>query len=122
MPTRKSNTPSVGDIYCAELPYDEHVQSGTRPVIVAQNDIGNMFSPIIHIIPLTTRMNKAHSQPTHVVIAADDQNGLKLNSVALVENMRPVPSNCLTKKLGAIGLKDMQNLKAAFKIQFPFAG
>lgn len=119
---RKVDIPNVGDIYYAELPYCEHVQSGVRPVIVAQNDIGNAHSPTIHVIPLTKHMNKAHTQPTHVMIVADEQNGLKRNSVALVEDMRPVLTTYLGKKIGEISPEDFQNLRTAFKVQFPFAG
>lgn len=54
-----------GDIYIAELGENfGHEQSGTRPVIIMQNDVGNYFSPTVTIVPLTSK-DKKPGQPTH---------------------------------------------------------
>lgn len=98
------------------------MQSGIRPVIIAQNDVGNKYSPTIHVIPLTKQLKRAKTQPTHVTIYANENNGLKSDSVALVEDMSPIPANCLTMRIGKISLGDVEKLTEAFKIQFPFAG
>lgn len=114
--------PLTGEIYIANLPYQENVQSGKRPVIVAQNNIGNQYSPIIHVIPLSKRHKKASYMPTHVVLHANRDNGLKRTSVALVENTRPAPADCLEECLGALTPEEEERIRAAFRVQFPFAG
>ena len=116
------SVPAVGDIYCANLPYEDYIQSGVRPVIVAQNSVGNKFSPIIHVIPLTQQLRKASSQPTHVYIPSSSQNGLKKDSVALVEDIRPVSQKCLTRKIGTIGIDERKKVGEAMRIQFPLVG
>lgn len=114
--------PTIGDIYSADLPYEVNVQSGKRPVIIAQNNLGNKHSPTVHVIPLTTNMSKAESQATHVVILADEKNGLAYNSVALIENLRPIPMKLLLKKIGSINQLDRRRLGNAIRVQLPFVG
>ena len=59
-------------------------QCGWRPGIIFQNNIGNMYSPNIIALPLTSSLKKLN-QPTHVFLPASD-TGLKKDSVALCEN------------------------------------
>ncbi len=45
-----------GDLYYAELdPIVGSEQAGTRPVLVVSNDVGNQYSPVIVIVPITSR-------------------------------------------------------------------
>ena len=60
-----------GDIFYADL--GETVgseQSGIRPVLIIQNDVGNKYSPTVIITPLTSKAKKL-AQPTHVVMERD---------------------------------------------------
>ena len=55
-----------GDIYLVELePRIGFVQSGTRPVIVLQNNCGNFFAPTLIVAPLTSNIYKKRNLPTH---------------------------------------------------------
>lgn len=57
-----------GDIYLADLgEHHGHIQGGTRPVVVVQNDYGNRFAPTLIVVPLTTEIKKA-DMPTHYVL------------------------------------------------------
>ena len=57
-----------GDIYLANLnPFKGCEQGGTRPVLVVSNDIGNFFSPLITIAPITSHLKKL-DLPTHVLL------------------------------------------------------
>ena len=48
-----------GDIYMANLnPFKGSEQGGTRPVLVLQNNTGNLFCPTLIVAPLTTQVNK----------------------------------------------------------------
>lgn len=43
------------EIYMADLPLSSgSVQMGKRPVLIVQNDVGNMKSPTVVVVPLTT--------------------------------------------------------------------
>jgi mRNA-degrading endonuclease toxin of MazEF toxin-antitoxin module len=46
---------------------------------------GCEYSPRIWVIPLTTKTDKAKHLPMHIFIPKTDENGLKFDSVALVE-------------------------------------
>lgn len=59
-------------------------QSGWRPGLVFQNNTGNLYSPNIIALPLTSSLKKT-SQPTHVLLPADE-TGLARNSMVLCEN------------------------------------
>jgi mRNA interferase MazF len=48
-----------GDVYLAVLdPSQGSEQAGTRPVIVVSRDAINKLSPVVVIVPLTSRANK----------------------------------------------------------------
>ena len=44
--------PKFGDIFYADLIGGEHIQKGIRPVIIAQNNVGNQHSMTVEVIPL----------------------------------------------------------------------
>lgn len=109
-----------GDIFYANLKEDGHIQGGFRPVIIAQNDIGNRFSPTIWIIPLTSRTEKGKHLPTHVFIESDI-SGLPRDSVALVEQMRVVNKDVLAgDKVSSLNIGAWGKIKNALQIQCPF--
>lgn len=101
-------SPSRGDIYLADLPCSvEHEQCGCRPVIIIQNDVGNRNSPTTIIAPLTSKTKKLW-QPTHFLIRADEKNGLRQDSVALLEQIRTVPKTNLIGKIGEVDPTDIE--------------
>ncbi len=58
-----------GDLYYAELdPIVGSEQAGTRPVLVVSNDVGNQYSPVIVIVPITSRRIGKKQLPTHVEV------------------------------------------------------
>ena len=74
-----------GDIFLAELTGDGHEQRGRRACIITQNDVGNLHSPTVEIIPLSANVHKARHLPCHVLVQADEVTGLRLDSLALAE-------------------------------------
>ena len=113
-------TPTFGDIFFADLTADGHVQGGCRPVIVVQNDDGNKYSPLTSVIPLTSRSGKAMHLPTHVRIAASRFNGLRVDSVALVEQTRTINKEQLRNKVGSVERDFLVEIGRAVRVQFPF--
>lgn len=78
-----------GDIYMANLnPFKGSEQGGTRPVLVLQNNTGNLFCPTLIVAPLTTQVNKKKDQPTHYLISG--VRGLPEDSVALLEQIKTI--------------------------------
>lgn len=75
----------VGDICLVDISDKGYGVSGKRPAVILQNNTGNIFSPNVIVIPLTSVLKKT-SQPTHVVIKAYD-SGLEMDSMALCENI-----------------------------------
>ena len=60
---------SRGDIYYSQLGDNYgHEQGGVRPVLIIQNNIGNLHSPTLIVAPITSRIKKS-TLPTHVYIS-----------------------------------------------------
>lgn len=95
------------DVIFGEFPdVDGSKQSGYRPAIVMQNDIGNKFSPTLIVLPLTKRI-KNIEQPTHLLIEKDSDNGLSFDSMVLAEQITTIDKNKV-KKIGRIFNRDLQ--------------
>ena len=73
-----------GDIYSADLsPGIGSEQSGSRPVLILQNNVGNCFSPTIIIAAITSVSKKNRKFPTHYHL--NDRCGLVKPSVVMLE-------------------------------------
>lgn len=79
-----SRQPRIGDIYYMQFGGSGSEQRGWRPGLVFQNNVGNIYSPNIIALPLTSRIKKS-SQPTHVILPAKEI-GLPRDSIILCEN------------------------------------
>jgi mRNA interferase MazF len=87
--------PKIGDVYLMHFCGQGNEQKGWRPGLIFQNNLGNLHSPNVIALPLTTSLKKAE-QPTHVVIPANG-TGLLRDSMVLCEN----PERMSKDKLGA---------------------
>lgn len=117
---RETNQYHMSNIHYVEFPADGgSVQSGIRPAIIASNDIGNRFSPTVNVIPLTTSKSKMQKPyPMHVKVPAC--GGIR-TSIALVEQMRPVPKDRISPHpIGTISDDVKEELGKALRSQFPF--
>lgn len=105
-----------GDIWYVDLPSNgDNIQSGVRPCIIVSNNIANKFSPVIQIVALTSKMNKAKI-PTHVFFEKG-QFGLEENSIALCEQIRPINKKLLMDKIGSLDEKNLERIDKAMLIQ-----
>ena len=88
-----------GDIYRADLdPVIGSEQGGVRPVLIIQNDTGNLYSPTVIVAAITGRRKKPH-MPVHVLISAEE-SGMAMDSIVLTEQVRTLEKTRLTKYLG----------------------
>lgn len=77
-------------------------QGGIRPVLIIQNDIGNLHSPITIVMPFSTKTFKNPNQPTHTLIKKSADTGLKEDSILLGEQMRVISGQRIKKKIGKV--------------------
>lgn len=85
------------------------VQSGTRPVIVIQNNKGNMHSPTVIVATLTSNLKKSN-MPTHVLLTGC---GLIVDSVVQCEQIHTLDKSQLCRRIGAVPLPKMQQVNDA---------
>ena len=103
-----------GDIFYANL--GETVgseQSGIRPVLVIQNNVGNKYSPTLIITSLTSKAKKL-AQPTHVVIGK--RFGLTEYSYALLEQIRTIDRARLLEYIGHADERVMWRVDDALRV------
>lgn len=82
-------------------------QGGIRPVLIVQNDVGNICSCTTIVMPLTSKI-KSLSQPTHTLIRSNANTGLRTDSMLLGEQMRAISSQRIIKKIGSVTDKNEQ--------------
>ena len=100
------------DVIFGEFPeMDGSVQSGYRPGIVIQNNLGNKYSPTLIVMPLTSKI-KNLNQATHLLIKCNKENGLKVDSILLAEQIATIDKRKV-KKIGHINDRNLQ--KRIFK-------
>ncbi len=90
----EDRVPKIGEVYMMKFEGTGSEQSGWRPALVFQNNVGNIYSPNVIVLPLTSKLKKAN-QPTHVVVSANG-TGLARDSMVLCEN----PVSVAKDKLG----------------------
>lgn len=103
-----------GDIYLANLnPFKGSEQGGKRPVIIIQNDVGNLHSPTVIVTAVTSGFFKKRVLPTHVPL---DNAELEKNSLALLEQIRSIDKSRLIEKLGRVTDQNMKEIEQAINI------
>ena len=109
--------PRIGEVYQIKFEGRGSVQDGWRPGVVIQNNIGNIYSPNIIAVPLTSALKKEH-QPTHVFLPAKEV-GLKLDSVVLCENPETISKESVGKYITNIPQKYMSEIATALMFSIP---
>ncbi len=103
-----------GEIYFADLdPRFGHEQGGFRPVLILQNDRGNLYSPNVIVSALTRRTGKKPNLPTHVLV--DGVEGLD-PSMCLLECIDTLDKRRLGKYVGRLSEEQMKLVDAALRV------
>ena len=93
-------------------------QGGLRPVVVIQNDIGNIYSSTTIVMPLSTKL-KSLNQPTHTLIKRSNDTGLKADSILLGEQMRVISNQRIIKKIGSVtDKKEQREIRRVYEANF----
>lgn len=104
-----------GDIYYANLdPVTGRETGKTRPVLVIQNDIGNIYSPTTIVAVITEYSEKKASYP--ICVGVKKGNGLKKDSVVNLSQIRTIDKKRLRDpKLGTLPNDSMKKVDNALK-------
>lgn len=104
-----------GEIWLADLgERDGNIQSGKRPVIVLQNDVGNKYSPTTIVVPLTSQIKNL--LPVHCDVGVEC--GLKKTSTSLMEQITTINQSQLIKRIGALDVEGYKAIKSAIVASF----
>jgi mRNA interferase MazF len=108
-------TPRRGDVYLVN--FDPTLGSEirkTRPALILQNDIANRHSPITIVAAISSKYDDT-LYPTEVLIP-QPEGGLNVDSVALLNQIRSIDRQRLTKRLGAVRPGTMEKVERALQI------
>lgn len=100
------HTPQRGDIWFADLGNhpNSSVQGGCRPVIILSNNIGNIHSDTVNIVPMTRHLKKP-DLPCHTEITPDhisDKRQFLEPSMVLAEQVTTISKSALRNYAGRI--------------------
>lgn len=90
------------------------IQSGYRPVLIVQNNIGNKYSPTTIVVPITTKKEQKQYLPTHVRV--NKQPGLRNNSTILCEQIMTVNQDSLDIQIGKLNRKKLFEVNVALAV------
>lgn len=103
-----------GDIFIVVLPKDNgHVQGGIRPCMIVSNNKGNIFSPNVTIVPLTSQQKKL--LPTHVLLNAGC-GGLEKDSTVTAEQLMTIPKKDLGNYIGRLNDNEIAAVDTALMV------
>jgi len=104
-----------GEIWLVNLdPTIGHEIKKSRPAVVIQNDLGNKYSPITIIAPITSQRSD-RVYPIEVLLAKRG-SGLEKDSKALLNQIRAIDKRRLIRKLGKVDSEDMPKINNSIKI------
>jgi mRNA interferase MazF len=105
-----------GEIYYADLNGAIGCeQSGIRPVLIIQNDIGNKYSPTTIVAAITSN-EKRTEMPTHIGLNSDC--GLPLESIVMLEQVRTIDRKRIKCLIGSCNKATMDLVNRAIKASF----
>ena len=102
-----------GDIYFVKLEAGVgSEQKGARPVVILQNDVGNIYSPTLIVAALTSKTDKKVTQATHCQV---EEDGLK-PSIVQAEQIFTIDKSRVLKFVGHLSPENMRRVDDAVKI------
>lgn len=93
-------------------------QGKVRYAVVVQNNMGNTHSTTTIIIPLTHVIKGLHI-PTHALIKKSKENGLKVDSMLLGEQVRVISEKRIIEKVGRItNISTLKEIRRVYEANF----
>ncbi|AQW26383.1 type II toxin-antitoxin system PemK/MazF family toxin [Clostridium perfringens] len=98
-----------GDIFYADLPEQNgSEQSGVRPVVIIQNNLGNKYGRTLIVAPITSQDKK--DLPVHSEIY---NNSLEKDSTILLEQVTTIDKNKVKEFVGHLTRNELKKLNIA---------
>lgn len=98
-----------GDIFYADLPdQNGSEQSGVRPVVIIQNNLGNKYGRTLIVAPITSQYKK--NLPVHSEIY---NNSLEKDSTILLEQVTTIDKNKVKEFVGHLTRNELKKLNIA---------
>ena len=93
-------------------------QGGIRPVLVVQNNVGNIRSSTTLVMPLSSQI-KHLNQPTHTLLRKTSDTGLSVDSIVLGEQMRVISIQRIICKIGTVtDNNEKEEIKRVYRANF----
>ena len=89
-------------------------QSGIRPAVIIQNNVGNRHSRTVIVAIITSQIQNKPNLPTHCFIPA--QQGLDRDSLILLEQIRTIDKSRLRDYIGTLDYETMSEIDTALAI------
>ena len=100
-----------GEVYLVDWsPARGSEQSGMRPAVILQNDVGNRFSSTTIVAAISTRFRRPY--PFHVAIGAAE-SGLPEDSVVKLDQVLTVDQGRLVRRVGVLSQERMREVARA---------
>lgn len=115
MENKDLNSVKRGDIYYADLePVIGAEQGGIRPVLIIQNDKGNIHSPTVIVAVISRSMRHGYI-PTHIRLNGR-QYGLSGKCTIKLEHIRTIDKERLLSYVGHLDKNKMDEVDLALEI------
>ena len=112
MSKKETTNLRIGEVYLMNFEGTGNEQKGIRPGVILQNNVGNIYSPNVIVVPLTTALKKK-SQPTHVFVNAKD-SGLPRDSIVLCENPKTLSKDKIGSYITEMPANYMEKIAVAY--------
>lgn len=91
---------------------DGSVQGGFRPGVILSNRLCNRFSPVLIVVPLSTKKRK-HTLPVHTSITESDltKGTLTKESVIHCEQIQSINRSAVHKFVGEISIEKLRQIE-----------
>ena len=110
-----------GDIFYANLKHGiGSEQSGYRPVLIIQNNMGNQFSPTVIVAVITGNVHYKARLPTHCLLNLSPT--LSIPSMVLFEQIITIDKRRLKKYAGRISEEEITSINKALSISLGLEG
>ncbi len=104
-----------GEVYVGRLdPVEGSEQAGARPVVIVSRDAINDTRRVVVAVPFTTDRGR-DLVPSQVRIIVPD-GGLRVDSVALCEQVRAIAKTRLDRPLGVLSPASMERIDRAHRV------
>lgn len=103
--------PRIGEVYWMDFSGSGHEQSGMHPGVIFQNNVGNIHSPCVTVLPITSKLKKL-GMPTHVFLRAED-SGLHRDSVVCADCPRTLDKRRVCEYITTLPEDAMKKISVA---------